>query len=99
MRKRFDGQCRALTITGADYANQERFHPLHGEGKPLWELKEHDHRLYSVRALVGIGRIDVVLLNGWIKDKKGKTDKEDREIEKAKSLYGEFLKEYPGGIT
>jgi hypothetical protein len=99
MRERFDGQCRALTITGASYANQQRFHPLHGEGKPLWELKEHDHRLYSVRTPVGADRIDLVLLNGWIKDKKGKTEKEDREIEKAKSLYAEFLKEYPGGIT
>jgi hypothetical protein len=39
----------------------------------------------------------VVLLNGWIKEKKGKTEKEDREIAKAKSLCQEFLDEYPGG--
>jgi hypothetical protein len=38
-------------------------------------------------------------LNGWVKDKDGRTEREDREIEKAKSLYEEFLNEYPGGIV
>lgn len=96
MRNRFLGQCAALT-RDPNYVNQQRFHPLHGDGKPLWELKEHDHRLYCVRIPVGAGRIDLVLLNGWIKDKNGRTEREDREIEKAKKLYKEFLTEYPGG--
>ena len=96
MRSRFLGQCGALTKT-ANYENYERFRPLHGDGKPLWELKEHDHRLYCVRIPVGSGQVNLVLLSGWIKDKQGKTDRERREIEKAKNLYEEFLKEYPGG--
>jgi hypothetical protein len=41
--------------------------------------------------------VTVVLFNGWVKDKEGKTDKEDREITRALSLYQEFLQEYPGG--
>jgi hypothetical protein len=98
MRKRFFGQCDALTKQGAGYVNHQRFCPLHGDGKPLWEFKEHDHRLYCIRAPVGTERIDVVLLSGWTKDKRGKTEREDREIERAKSLYYEFLNEFPGGI-
>jgi len=41
--------------------------------------------------------MDVVLFNGWIKDKEGKSKQEEREIEKAISLYNDFLAEYPGG--
>jgi len=40
---------------------------------------------------------NIVLFNGWIKDKNGKSEREDREIEKAIDLYKEFLAEYPGG--
>ncbi len=82
---------------GASYENHQRFCPLHGAGKPLWEFKEHDHRLYCARLPRPEGRMDVVLFNGWIKDKRGKTDKEAREIEKAIGLHSEFLAEYPGG--
>lgn len=82
---------------GTEYANQQRFHPLHDKGKPLWGLKEHDHRLYCARLPRAEGSMDIVLFNGWIKDKKGRSDREDREIEKAISLYNEFLGEYPGG--
>jgi hypothetical protein len=82
----------------AGYCNHERFRPLRGRGKPLWEFKEHDHRMYCHRQVVQKTQIiHVVLLNGWIKEKKGKTEKEDREIAKAKSLCQEFLDEYPGG--
>jgi hypothetical protein len=99
MRNRFSGQMDALTKDGGgtEYENYQRFHALHGDGKPLWEFKEHDHRLYCVRLPRKAGRMDIVLLNGWIKEKTGRTEKEDREIEKAISLYNEFLAEYPGG--
>jgi hypothetical protein len=40
---------------------------------------------------------DIVLLCGWVKDKKGKSREEVREIAKAKSLYEEFMSEYQGG--
>jgi hypothetical protein len=39
----------------------------------------------------------VILLSGWVKEKKGKTEKEDREITKAKNVCVEFFNEYPGG--
>jgi len=99
MNRRFNGQIRALAdMGGAEYENHQRFCPLHGAGKPLWEFKEHDHRLYCARITRPAGRpLDVVLLSGWIKDKKGKGKEETREIDKAKSLYNEFLAEYPGG--
>src|SRR4051812_39469035 len=85
MRVRFNGQFDALTKDGAGaaYANHERFHPLHNDGKPLWEFKEHDHRLYCARLPRSMGKMDIVLLHGWIKDKRGKSDRENREIGKA----------------
>jgi len=97
MRKRFAGQFDALAKrVGADYENRERFTPLRGHGKPLWEFKEHDHRLYCHRHPIR-NYVQIVLFNGWVKDKKGPTDQEDREVEKAKRYYAEFLIEYPGG--
>ena len=96
MRNRFLGQFWALT-KDAGYVNHQRFRPLRDKGKPLWEFKEHDHRLYCIRLAVGVDRIDVVLLSGWVKDKDGRTGREDREIEKARGLNEEFLTEYPGG--
>lgn len=64
----------------------------------MWEFKEHDHRLYCYRKpdeqnLV----IDVVLFNGWMKDKKGKSKEETHKIQTAQSLLQEFLNEYPKG--
>ena len=99
MRNRFKGQMDALTKEGGgtEYENHQRFRPLQRAGKPLWELKEHDHRLYCARLPREAGKMDVVLFNGWIKGKEGKTDREDREIEKAASLYNEFLADYQGG--
>lgn len=94
MRKKFDGSFRALGQQGPDYENQERFRPLSGEGRPLWEFKEHDHRLYCIRKVVGT-KATVILLNGWVKDKEGKTREEAREIQRAKSLYDEYERE-PG---
>jgi hypothetical protein len=98
MLNKFKGPFDALMKTGAEYCNAVRFKALLGAGKPLWEFKEHDHRLFCYRSVVHNTKfVLVVLFNGWIKEKKGKTDKEVREIERAKSLYAEFLSEYPGG--
>lgn len=100
MRNRFRGQLDSMAKDGGgtQYENQQRFHPLHDKGKPLWGLKEHDHRLYCARLPRGTqGNMDIVLFNGWIKSKEGRSDKEDREIGKAILLYNEFLGEYPGG--
>jgi hypothetical protein len=91
--KKFAGQFDALTKMGTDFVNQQRFRALHGEGKPLWEFKEHDHRLYCSREVFDGDKISVTLFNGWTKDKEGRTRREDTEIEKALSLHGEFLTE------
>ena len=102
MRTRFQGQMGALTKDsgGMAYENHQRFCPLHKAGKPLWEFKEFDHRLYCARIPRENGAMDIVLFNGWKKDKKGRTDREDREIERAITLHREFLAEYPeGAIT
>ena len=93
MRKKFAGQFDALSKQGSSYENQQRFHPLHGKGKPLWEFKEHDHRFYCSRLVVDQTKVEIVLLCGWVKDKTGKTDKEDREIEKALDLMHEMENE------
>jgi hypothetical protein len=97
MQRKFAGQFDALTKQGSRYCNQERFRPLRDKGKPLWEFKEHDHRLYCLR-IAKQESVLAVLFSGWIKDKKGKGREEAREIEKAKSLYEEFQREYPRGI-
>lgn len=95
MAKKFAGSFNALTQMGAQYQNSQRFTPLHGAGKPLWEFKEFDHRLYCHRGITG-GAVVIALLNGWVKDKtKGK--REDQEIARALSLFSEFLAEFPGG--
>ena len=98
MIKRFKGQFGALSKIGADYENYERFRPLGGDGKPLWEFKEFDHRLYCHRRVQQSNKVlDIILLSGWVKEKAGRTAREDREIAKAHNTYGEFLDEYPGG--
>jgi hypothetical protein len=90
MVKRFNGSFGALIQMGADYVSHERFRPLKQQGRPLWEFKEHDHRLYCIREVNG-KIASVVLLNGWVKDKAGKANtQEAREIAKAKSLYEEY---------
>jgi hypothetical protein len=76
---------------GARYVNGERFKPLGGKGKPLWEFKEHDHRLFCVRRQRG-DSLDVYLLSGWIKDKGGRSKEEDREITRAQSYREELEK-------
>jgi hypothetical protein len=95
MRKKFNGQFDALTKQGSIYSNGERFKPLHGAGKPLWEFKEHGHRLYCYRKATPPS-VFIVLLSGWVKQKKGKTDKEEREIKRAMDLHDEFIHELGG---
>jgi len=96
MQKKFAGQFDALTKQGPAYCNWQRFKPLSGLGKPLWEFKEFDHRLYCHRQVVK-ERIVVIVFNGWAKDKSGRTTREDREIEKAQDLFTEFLNELSKG--
>ena len=85
-RRKFNGNFGALLRLGPEHRNRERFTPLSGKkGKPLWEFKEHDHRLYCLRRQVG-SHVYAVLLNGWTKDKAGKGRQEAREIKRAQSL-------------
>lgn len=93
MAKKFRGSFHALTIMGGDYINHQRFKPLKGKGKPLWEFKEHDHRLYCVRIVRG-SMVRAVLLYGWVKQKEGKSKEEDRHIEAAISAFKEYLAEF-----
>jgi hypothetical protein len=98
MLAKFEGSFNALTKMGADYQNRQRFTPLHGEGKPLWEFKEHDHRLYCFRTVVMPARsLHVILLSGWVKDKRGKATEEVREIRRAKVLLAEMQQLQKGG--
>jgi hypothetical protein len=90
-RRKFDGSFDTLLRMGADYHNDYRFKALTGAGKPLWEFKEHDHRIYCRRTVRG-AEVEVVLLGGWVKDKtKGK--RENAEIEKAMNLLNELNSE------
>lgn len=97
MRKRFAGQFDAISKQGATYVNNQRFKQPQGKGKPLWEFKEHDHRLYCFRKVEPPNSVIIVLFSGWIKQKSGKTDREVREIEHALLIYQEFITEYEGG--
>jgi hypothetical protein len=73
---------------GRTYYNPQRFKALIGNGKPLWEFKEFDHRLYCYRECSG-ETVTVILLNGWTKQKKGKSKDEVAEIERAHRLFDE----------
>jgi hypothetical protein len=93
-RKKFLGQFDALTKYGTDIpVNPQRYKPLGGDGKPLWEFKEHDNRLYCDRVVVEDNKVAITLFNGWTKDKEGRTRREDSEILKAQNFYLEFRAE------
>lgn len=93
MSRRFQGSFDALTKMGAVYQNSQRFKPLGGEGKPLWEFKEFDHRIFCCRIVTG-QYVEVVLFNGWIKDKDDRSGREERSrIQNAQHLYQEYLTE------
>ncbi len=89
-QKKFKGSFDAVTQMGSKYYNRERFKPLIGDGRPLWEFKEFDHRLYCYRECTG-EVVKVILLSGWEKQKKGKTREEDSQIATAKRLLQEYL--------
>jgi hypothetical protein len=100
-RKKFvDGQFQTIVHQlGAKYVNDYRFAPLHGDGKPLWEFKHKDHRLYCLRMVSADDKVEIVLFNGWIKDKKakrGQSREEGERISTAKMLLGEFWAEPKG---
>jgi hypothetical protein len=85
------GQFDALSKLGTEIpVMQSRYKPLGGRGKPLWEFKEHGSRIYCERLIVGGDRVLITLFNGWTKDKTGRTQREDTEIDKAQFLYAEF---------
>jgi hypothetical protein len=89
MRNRFYGAFQAIVNQlGATYYNPQRFKPLHGSGKPLWEFKEQDHRLYCLKDVIASG-VDIYLFNGWVKDKAGKAREEERQIQTAQTLLNE----------
>ena len=87
-RKKFQGNFRVFVELGREYENPQRFKVLHGEGKPLWEFKEHDHRIYCFRRVVG-ECANAVLLFGWTKDKGGINKEEKRSIIRAQSYQAE----------
>lgn len=89
-KKAFLGEFQSIVVhKGASYQNHVRFKPLRDPGKPLWEFKESDHRLYCLRTVEG-KCVEIVLLNGWIKDKEGRSKQEDNEIERAVNLLREY---------
>lgn len=88
-QKKFKGSFDAVTEYGSKYENHQRFKPLRGAGKPLWEFKEFDNRLYCLRIPDG-DRVTVVLFSGWEKQKDKKTEREKSEIERAIQLMNEY---------
>jgi hypothetical protein len=91
VRDKFQGAFAAVAEMGESYVNQQRFWPLHRKGRPLWEFKEHDHRLYCSREVQRDRSVEIVCFHGWVKQKKGKTRQEDTEIDKALALHGEHM--------
>ena len=79
-RRKFNGNFDTLLELGLQYTrNPQRFKAI---DNPLWEFKEHDHRLYCLRKPVG-NHVYAVLLHGWTKDKSGR--QQAREIARARS--------------
>jgi hypothetical protein len=92
-KRKFDGSFDALTQMGAKYYVSQRFKALSGNGKPLWEFKEHGLRLFCHIERTG-DFVMAVLLNGWDKQKKkkkGQDKEENAQIETAHRLRQEYL--------
>lgn len=85
--KKFEISFGALAKLGHEYENGESFTALQHDGKPLWEFKEHELRLYCLRRQVG-NSVYVVLLNGWSK-RANRSRQQTRAIERAQSLRRE----------
>jgi hypothetical protein len=98
-RKKFEGKFDALAKNGTDIPpNPQRYKPLIGKGKPLWEFKEHGDRIYCERLVISGNNVLITLFNGWSKDKEGRTKREDTEILKAQNLYREFRPKTGGSL-
>lgn len=83
-RKKFDFSFLALVKLGCEYENGQSFTALQRDGRPLWEFKEHELRLYCLRKRIG-DRVYAVLLNGWSKG-ANKSQRQTKQIERAQSL-------------
>lgn len=81
----------ALCVMGEQYVNDNRFKPLKGEDRPLWEFRERDLRVYCIRIVRG-NSVDVILLYGWYKN-KGTAKEESRHLQRAHALHAEYLGE------
>lgn len=92
--KKFKGSFAAAVTLGSDYMIHERFHPLHDDGKPLWEFKEHKDRLFCLRIVTTGKFVTIILFNGWRKDKEGRGKKEEEaQIRRALNLLSEYMEE------
>lgn len=91
-QNKLKGEFGAVVLRGRKHENQHRFKALTGKGKPLWEFKEFDHRIYCARECRGEW-VEVVLLYGWTKQKSGRSREEDAEIAKALRLLDEYESE------
>lgn len=89
MRKRFAGSFDALVRMGANYEIDNRFKPLKGEARPLWEFKEEDQRIHCSREQQGAA-VRVILLNGFVKDRGQGKKHEAQAIETGLGLYREY---------
>lgn len=94
-RNKLKGEFMAVTIKGRSHENHQRFRALKDKGKPLWEFKEFDHRVYCCRICTG-EKVECILLFGWTKQKSGKSREEDAAIASAKRLYDEYQLEKTG---
>lgn len=90
--KKLKGEFGAVAMLGRKHENHQRFRALTGPGKPLWEFKEFDHRVYCSRECNGEAAV-VVLLYGWTKQKSGRHREEDTHIQNALRLYEEYQSE------
>jgi hypothetical protein len=93
LQNKFNGLFDAFVKQGAVFENYIEFKLLHGKGKPLWEFKQHEPRIYTVRERFGERFAIAVLLDGWVKGKSGKGKEEKTRIASAITLYhDEYLK-------
>jgi hypothetical protein len=66
------GAFDSIVKNGTDIpALPQRYKPLTGDGKPLWEFKEHGDRIYCERLIVNGNKVLITLFNGWSKGKEG----------------------------
>jgi len=89
---RFDRAFRRFCADGMAAASNNSFKPLTGSGNGIWAWKQHDHRLLSFRGPDADGRVQQVLLCGWVKDidagPSGSVE-ERKQVEKAVVLQNE----------